>query len=618
MASTSGSHWRLFCQAVDHENQCLGSIFLVHIHPSAYIYSLQEEIFSKLSTRPNAPLDLELWKMSTPLYARTRGSVYKKALGDIKFPDLDLDSDENMDNVQEVKHLHPVGKISQFWDEEPPEDCVHVVVRVPLVNVLGKRSRPVDDLDSVLNSKLVNSTPSIISRTPDYMSLQQIPSEKILDNRPTPDLVPPVSLLYDGFGHFTDTFRRGKLDTLERDLELAVQSFAEKMTDFYRDEADRREEGVYALNEIFSLRGGGYNERLADGNATISVLDDTIVPVPDRPYGYYDGPHGAASCVVVFKNEFIDFTEVPYVELTAYVAQSHAQAIERHREVFNGWRVPCLGLTVLGPYVTFYAIVFLRQWHVVSLTPGLSCVESACDGKDRRRLLVAFFGALALLRQIDEDAARFIRDPPTIGHADRKFPYVSALPRYGTPGKFQFRILRRHPDTQDDRLLYIAETSGKEIIVKFTPRYSIELHSFCAERGHAPRLLGHRQLPGGMFVVAMEYISKSVHPSQSPNLTRLCDKWMGDLRTLVEAFHDHGLVHGDLREPSILCDGENVILMDFDFGGKVGEVYFATAQICDELLDGRDENADPWVTKDDDKRVLEFTLNTLKTKSAHM
>jgi hypothetical protein len=93
-------------------------------------------------------------------------------------------------------------------------------------------------------------------------------------------------------------------------------------------------------------------------------------------------------------------------------------------------------------------------------------------------------------------------------------------------------ILRLHFSTQDYRLLYIVEGSDKkQIIVKFTRRYSIELYAFCAGRGHALGILGFGQLPGGWSVVAMDYISPSVHPSQSP----------------------YGLAHGDLREPNILA-----------------------------------------------------------------
>ncbi|KAH9054158.1 hypothetical protein EDB87DRAFT_125916 [Lactarius vividus] len=101
------------------------------------------------------------------------------------------------------------------------------------------------------------------------------------------------------------------------------------------------------------------------------------------------------------------------------------------RILFKGWNVPSLGITVVGPYVTFYGIIFLGrcQCRLVRLTPMLSCVASACEGDDRTALYAAFSGALALLRDIDEDVQRYCLIPPTLPHADRRFPYISELPR---------------------------------------------------------------------------------------------------------------------------------------------------------------------------------------------
>ncbi|KAI0255224.1 hypothetical protein BJV78DRAFT_1178424 [Lactifluus subvellereus] len=65
----------------------------------------------------------------------------------------------------------------------------------------------------------------------------------------------------------------------------------------------------------------------------------------------------------------------------------------------------------------------------------------------------------------------------------------------------------------------------------------------------------------------------------------------------------------------ILCDGEKVMLIDFDWGGKVGEVYYPSTRLCPELTDGRD-GTDSKITKEDDMRVLQNTLKELK-KVAH-
>ncbi|KAH9976011.1 hypothetical protein BGW80DRAFT_1120980, partial [Lactifluus volemus] len=43
-------------------------------------------------------------------------------------------------------------------------------------------------------------------------------------------------------------------------------------------------------------------------------------------------------------------------------------------------------------------------------------------------------------------------------------------------------------------------------IVKFTPRYSINLRDFCARKICSPRILGFERLPGGWYCIAMEYL----------------------------------------------------------------------------------------------------------------
>jgi len=82
----------------------------------------------------------------------------------------------------------------------------------------------------------------------------------------------------------------------------------------------------------------------------------------------------------------------------------------------------------------------------------------------------------------------------------------------------------------------------------------------------------------------------------------------------VKSFHDAGFVHGDLREPNIMCDGEKekAMLIDFDWGGKVGEAYYPTAWLSPELTNGRHDDTNPKITKEDDIRVLGNTLRGLK------
>jgi hypothetical protein len=211
---------------------------------------------------------------------------------------------------------------------------------ISLAAILGKRKRSIDELHSILESKIFTAAPSQMGEMIEYKSLQLDPAVRILDDRPSQDLVPPASLLYDGFGHFLDISRHREdshdLTPKRRNLELAVDSFAEEMTSFYETEDERKMAGVRALNAILSLEG---HDRLSPSSIDSSRMHSD---------GHYNGPHDAISCIVEIKNELIDISSIPLVELTSFVAHSHAQAMERHQALYLGWRVPCLGITVVG------------------------------------------------------------------------------------------------------------------------------------------------------------------------------------------------------------------------------------------------------------------------------
>ncbi|KIL58377.1 hypothetical protein M378DRAFT_170630, partial [Amanita muscaria Koide BX008] len=77
----------------------------------------------------------------------------------------------------------------------PPAIPQKRMLSEPPENVFGRLKR----------AKIVTNEPSDIGTSEKYQSLQGDPSERILDDRPKPDDdIPPISLLYEGFGHFLD------------------------------------------------------------------------------------------------------------------------------------------------------------------------------------------------------------------------------------------------------------------------------------------------------------------------------------------------------------------------------------------------------------------------------
>ena len=269
----------------------------------------------------------------------------------------------------------------------------------------------------------------------------------------------------------------------------------------------------------------------------------------------------------------------------------------------------------LGCELTFYAVIAVdHRLNLVSLTPTFSCIQSASNGRDRKSFYLAFTAASVLQAHILQDAEKFRNNlPQEIPLNARHFPAVTKLRKYPSPSDDQlnFEIREFFSDREPYRLLYVAVTPDDQLVlIKFVRQYSIELHHFCAESGHAPPILAFERLPGGWYAVAMEFIESGFPITASPQLSTHRDRWAKELQCLMDNFHLEGLVHGDLQDANILCKEESVMLLDFDWGGKDGEVFYPTENLNNELQEGRVSD-DLGITKEDDRRVLGKTLAKL-------
>ncbi|KAI6094094.1 hypothetical protein F5141DRAFT_1038270 [Pisolithus sp. B1] len=473
-------------------------------------------------------------------------------------------------------------------------------------------------MELVKRAKLATMSASSLAQPETFITLHKKPRELILDHRrvynpeessckkPSDfvDNLPPISIHYKGFGHFLEVFRGSRdvpgMESVDSEsLRLVVDELAESMSLIYENEQVRERRGLLdALDNIFSARDDD--------------LPFVVMGTNDSSSGNSDL---AAYCIAEFKNESGCGSVIPYVEMTGRFAHSMKEAAERinSASVMRGWNFPCLGLTITGHCITFYAIIFVQQWRVVSLTPGLSCIRASGDGDDRTALYNAFTAASVLLAHIQEDATKLVHNPPPIEESSHVLPPISSLrhPHSGT--HIEFRILELFHARAASSYLYSAKTTdGKLIMVKLARRYSYGLHMFCADRGYAPALLGFERLPGGFFCIAMELVQSALPISQFPHIEKHRE-WAEQLRELVESFHAEDLVHGDLRAPNIICDRNRVMLIDFDCGGKEGEVSYPDGPLDADLTIGR-ENTDRKITKGDDLRVLKMTLKSVWLK----
>lgn len=129
--------------------------------------------------------------------------------------------------------------------------------------------------------------------------------------------------------------------------------------------------------------------------------------------------------------------------------------------------------------------------------------------------------------------------------------------------------------------------NNAQIVVKFVPSYSEEVHRFLAKEGWAPALHYYGPLPETpliqtlspaadnaplelgltrqrMYMVVMDYVFSA------PYIKRGHHHHLDDeLRRILTALHKNGFVLGDLRPPNILVTPDDkVMLVDFDWSGR--------------------------------------------------
>jgi hypothetical protein len=276
-----------------------------------------------------------------------------------------------------------------------------------------------------------------------------------------------------------------------------------------------------------------------------------------------------------------------------------------------------------GAYISFHGLVMVdKQVRSLPLTPAFPCNDSELH--NRRPLYAAFGAACHLLTVIEQDSMKLVRSSSLpILRSSRRFPDISSVLRIsGSEAQneqINFQIVERlTPDSGGRRFLYRATTPGpnsQDILVKFSRQYSIDLHAFCASKNHAPQLLGFRELPGGWIAIAMEYLLSAKPVLESTFLAEHGGRWMNEMDQVVEEFHAEGYVHGDLRPPNFIVDGERLVLVDFDWGGRETQATFPDAQLHQILRPNRLETRP---TKQLDKFVLDYTKKNINSKMGNL
>ncbi|KZT02182.1 uncharacterized protein LAESUDRAFT_763121 [Laetiporus sulphureus 93-53] len=469
-------------------------------------------------------------------------------------------------SVEGSKPIVPLYKVGTICHQLNPDDMsIHLVlVARPLAYpIIPAKRRPSTTEDEVLKriktQKIALNSPSNYAHASTFARLQTIAEHRVLNDRPVSEPeIAPIALLYDGFGVLTDMLAAEESENVhaEKDAKFftLVRDFADAMCLYYADDLARMNAGLRFLQKIFN------DGRECDINDPNPDPDCICVRRADADgNSKTDGNSvcvtGAADLMFKFKNEQGTSGD-PVPEGVSYIAHFHRMAVEEssvNEKLYSGWRVPSLLVTVAGAVITFHAVVAMGNYRVVPLTPPMWLVSPTGSSNDmvyRRMLIRAFKVAVFVRQKIREDTAKMrelaSRDGLTsLSLKEMYLPNIISVtsttagsPPLGT--KILEVLLSR-----EDRLVYFAkrlDADQEYIIIKVTRRYTRELHEFCAERGHAPRLLGFDRVSDGWSIVAMEYVQGQSLLESHGYLT----EWRDGLKKVVDEFHSKGLVHGDL------------------------------------------------------------------------
>jgi hypothetical protein len=150
----------------------------------------------------------------------------------------------------------------------------------------------------------------------------------------------PIALLYPGYGVFQDIIK-GRYPVPEElrcsyeEIECMIDVFATAMRAYYPSELERQKNIGPILNQLLSLCHGNYSY------------------IESKPIGTMssDNPLNTTEIAIEYRNEIGVGHSLPDRQVLSYMAHAHRKAIKSHPSIYRGFRVPTLGIIVIGAEV---------------------------------------------------------------------------------------------------------------------------------------------------------------------------------------------------------------------------------------------------------------------------
>jgi hypothetical protein len=307
----------LQCIIYDHQSMSRGTMFTVDVSYRDQLATVKKKVAQQRNVLQSDPDALKLYTPGHSISC-SNADQFNASLKSFAFKESDT--------------LNPTMTVEATGLRVPDPEYLHIIVQLPDSSPErpSKRARLLSPAEKLLDNFYAQTAPSTAAQYTIYSEQQIKQSRWLLDDRPKLEQhMPPISLLYPGFGTFLDIFNGVTVHGTHTQhlsgvnlvaLERAVDVFATKMCCFYDDEKQRRDTALICLNAMLDALPGEKPPNLIAGTIG-SVITD----------GHVQLPNGLCIEVLEVKKEEPGTNTIAYVQGASYVCHSHRQWLTQNQ-----------------------------------------------------------------------------------------------------------------------------------------------------------------------------------------------------------------------------------------------------------------------------------------------
>ncbi|TDL24163.1 hypothetical protein BD410DRAFT_896881 [Rickenella mellea] len=466
----------------------------------------------------------------------------------------------------------PWTRVSDVFEAPPAIGFVHFLVPRP-VNAL-KRKRSPSPVSRLLQLRLDHEAhynipaPSAAAEPETFRKLQKRSDNQpfAFFNRPHGTSSIPVTLLHPVFGQFVDAVETYEPTSADKAF---VRALAIAMSDIYTNEGDRASafRGIIADHWGIKL-SAARSERtsfITDGHFDVGKFLTLLTEATNDI-----GAKGAE----------------PFYQCVQY----HAAA---HRNLPNSLKIvplPCLHIVCFGPCIGLAGSAMTDRVHMDVLAPIIPVFHHPEDTV-LRHLAARYFGAF---KQAVDTLVKYYQEIDLKTCPNPLFPFYTT---YKAQANGEVRSFTYDTAIEAGGLVFLGSgQDGEKLVIKFVRTYSTDIS-------------------GKWYMVVMDGVSGEYVGWN--NLSRLVasdvtTRVHTEIITKISLLHDAKLVHGDIRDTNLLvrvkADAQevSVMLVDYDWAGLEGEVYYPDYVNITSVVRPLDVKDGVLITKEHDLEMVDL------------